>query len=54
MEPAGETKAVETEPVTEASSHGGAKGTGNNLGCHKESWAKQDLLERDVYRLMLC
>ena len=39
-----ETKERETEAVMGASLFGGAKRTGNNLGCHKESYAKQDLM----------
>ena len=53
MEPVGETKEQETEPVLEASSYGGAKRTGNNLGYCKEICAKQDPLESNVDRLML-
>lgn len=44
----------ETEPVMEASLYGGTKRTENNLGCHRESCTKQDLLESDGSQLMLC
>jgi len=37
---------LKPEPVHEAPN--------NDLGYGKESYPKQDLLERDVYRLMLC